>query len=320
MAVIGYHASQEQFSPSALLGLVKKAEKAGFNAAMCSDHFHPWTPEQGESGFAWSWLGAALNATSLPFGVVCAPGQRYHPAVIAQGAATLAEMFPGRFWIAVGTGQLLNERITGEKWPSKTERNERLRESMEVIRDLWAGKRVSHEGRIRVEEAQLYSLPDYPPLLIGAAITPATAEAMGSWADGLVTISQPEEKLREVVEGFRKGGGTGKPMFLKVQVSYDPDERRALEGAWEEWRSVIFPSPVQAELCSPESFAAAGGLVSRDQISRYIRVSSSIDKQIDWLKNDLALGFEQLIIHNVNRRQETFITDFGNQVLPALLK
>src|SRR5215203_2693151 len=126
MPTIGYHASHEQFPPSELLALVQEAERAGFAAAMCSDHLAPWGTAQGNSGFAWAWLGAAMQATALPFGVVNAPGQRYHPAIIAQAAATLAEMFPGRFWVAFGSGQAMNEQVTGERWPPKPERNQRL--------------------------------------------------------------------------------------------------------------------------------------------------------------------------------------------------
>src|ERR671916_708024 len=133
MPVIGMHCSHEQIPPSRLLAHVREAEAAGFGAAMSSDHFSPWSERQGESGFAWSFLGAALQATRLPFGVVNAPGQRYHPAIIAQATATLAEMFPGRFWVALGTGQLLNEHITGAHWPPKVERNARLRECVDVI-------------------------------------------------------------------------------------------------------------------------------------------------------------------------------------------
>ena len=116
---LGYHASHEQYRPSTLLTHVQQAEGAGFESAMCSDHFHPWSEDQGQSGFAWSWLGSALQATSLTMGTVCAPGQRYHPAVIAQAAATLAEMHPDRFWLALGSGQALNEHITGARWPTK---------------------------------------------------------------------------------------------------------------------------------------------------------------------------------------------------------
>src|SRR5215217_2622439 len=128
MARIGFHASHEQFSPSDLLRLVQTAEAAGFDCAMSSDHFRPWGPAQGQSGFAWSWLGAALQATRLPLGVISAPGYRYHPAILAQAAATLCEMFPGRLWLALGSGQRLNEDLTGVAWPEKAERNARLRE------------------------------------------------------------------------------------------------------------------------------------------------------------------------------------------------
>src|SRR5918997_5709803 len=146
MPVIGLHCSHEQIAPSRLLAHVREAEAAGFQAAMSSDHFSPWSERQGESGFAWSFLGAALEATSLPFGVVNAPGQRYHPALIAQAVATLAEMYPGRFWVALGSGEAMNEHITGDRWPPKPERRERLRECVEVIRALLAGEEVTHRG------------------------------------------------------------------------------------------------------------------------------------------------------------------------------
>src|SRR3712207_2141353 len=148
MPTIGWHASHEQIAPSELLAAVGEAEAAGFQAAMCSDHITPWSEAQGQSGFAWSWLGAALATTSLRFGVVNAPGQRYHPAVIAQAAATLAEMFPGRFWAALGTGEASNERITGDPWPDKPTRNARLAESVEVMRALFAGEGVTHDGLV----------------------------------------------------------------------------------------------------------------------------------------------------------------------------
>ena len=136
---IGYHASHEQFPPSRLLDFVKRAEQAGFKAVLSSDHFHPWSNDQGESGFAWTWLGAAMLATNMEFGVVNAPGQRYHPALIAQAVATLEEMFPGRFWLCAGSGEAMNENITGENWPSKDIRNQRLKECVEVMKKMWTG-------------------------------------------------------------------------------------------------------------------------------------------------------------------------------------
>src|SRR6188472_3590870 len=144
MTVIGFHCSHEQISPALLLKDVQQAEQAGFTAGMSSDHFSPWSKRQGESGFAWSFLGAALATTNIPFGVVNAPGQRYHPAIIAQAIATLAQMFPGRFWAALGSGELLNEHITADAWIPKKERQARLLECVEIIRALWAGETVTH--------------------------------------------------------------------------------------------------------------------------------------------------------------------------------
>src|SRR5688572_16088344 len=203
---------------------MQRAEQAGFGPGMCSDHLHPWTPGQGHSGYSFAWLGAALQATALPLGTICCPVFRYHPAIVAQAAATLAEMFPGRFWLSLGTGQALNEHVTGEEWPGKPERRDRVREAADVIRALWAGETVTRRGKVRVEEARVYSRPAEPPPLLGAATTPETAEWVGGWADGLLTVSADPPALREVVNAFRQAGGAGKPMYLQAMVGYDPDE------------------------------------------------------------------------------------------------
>lgn len=320
MAKFGYHCSHEQFKPSDLLKYVQAAAQAGFTAAMSSDHFYPWSDRQGQSGYAWSWLGAAMQATHLPFGVVCAPGQRYHPAIIAQAAATLAEMFPERFWVALGSGQALNEKITGEPWPAKAERNQRLHECVEIIRALWAGETVTHYGLVTVEEAKLYTRPEIPPQIIGAAITPKTAEWVGGWADGLITVSHPYEKLKEVVEAFRQGGGEGKPMYLKVQLSYAQDEEQALQGAYDQWRTNIFESPVLAEFRNPQQFDAAAEFVKPEDMHEAVRISAEPEQHIEWLQKYVDMGFSTLILHNVNREQQRFIEVFGEKVLPVLAK
>src|SRR6187431_309578 len=159
MTTVGWHASHEQIEPSRLLASVRHAESAGFDAAMCSDHFSPWSERQGESGFAWSWLGSALQATNLSFGVVNAPGQRYHPAIIAQAIGTLGAMYPGRFWAALGSGEYSNEHITGEPWPRKEIREARLLECVGVIRDLLAGAEVTRDGLVKVDRARLWTRP-----------------------------------------------------------------------------------------------------------------------------------------------------------------
>src|SRR3954471_13259911 len=195
MTVIGFHNSHEQVHPADLLRAVRHAEEVGFTAAMCSDHLEPWSERQGQSGFAWSWLGAALATTSLPFGAVNAPGQRYHPAIVAQAVATLAAMFPGRFWVALGSGENSNEHITGDRWPRKEVRDARLRECVDVIRALLAGEEVTHDGLVTVDRAKLWTLPDEPPALIAPAVTPPTARAGAAWADGLVTVNQAPDRL-----------------------------------------------------------------------------------------------------------------------------
>lgn len=320
MTKYGVHCSHEQFSPSVLLALVQQAEQAGFQGAMCSDHFAPWSERQGESGFSFAWLGAALQATRLSMGVVCSPAGRYHPAIVAQASATLAEMFPGRFWIALGSGQALNEHITGEPWPIKPIRNERLEEASEIIRDLWSGEMVTHHGLITVENAKLYSRPAEPPLMIGAAITPETAGWVATWADGMITIARPEDELKQVVDAFRRGGGSGKPMFLQAQVSYAASDEAALQGAFDQWRGNVLPSSLLTDLNLPEDFDAAAQYVRPEDLDGHIRISSDLDRHIELLRRDAELGFDEVYIHNVGRNQQEFIRAFGDQVLPALAK
>ncbi|HSK99501.1 MAG TPA: TIGR03885 family FMN-dependent LLM class oxidoreductase [Rubrobacteraceae bacterium] len=318
MTRFGFHASHEQLAPSYLLDAVRSAEGVGFELGMCSDHFAPWSHRQGHSGFAWAWLGAALAATSLRFGVVTAPGQRYHPAIIAQAAATLAEMFPGRFWMAVGSGQAFNEHITGERWPSKEERNGRLLEAVEVMRALFSGETVSHDGRFRVDRARLYSLPEEPPPIIGAAVTPDTARWVGSWADGLITINQPIEQLEQVLEAFQEGGGRGKPAMLQVHLLYHPDEREALEIAHDQWRYGILGSDVGWDLEMPEDFEQVASYIRPDDVRPHVLVSADLDQHIEWLREFAELGFEEIYLHHVGQDQREFIEGFGSKVLPAL--
>ena len=188
MTAYGYHCSHEQIPPSRLLRHALRAQESGFDAAMCSDHLAPWLPEQGHSGYAFAWLGAALQATDLPFGMVTAPGQRTHPTTTAQALATLAEMAPGRFWAALGSGEALNEHVTGDPWPDHDTRIRRLRECVDVIRALLAGEEVTHHGLVTVDRARVWSLPDEPPALVAAAVSPESAARHAEWADGLITV------------------------------------------------------------------------------------------------------------------------------------
>jgi probable non-F420 flavinoid oxidoreductase len=316
--VIGLHCSHEQIPPSRLLGYVRDAEAAGFRAAMSSDHFSPWSERQGESGFAWSFLGAALQATRLPFGVVNAPGQRYHPAIVAQAAATLCELFPGRLWVALGTGEASNEHITGERWPAKAQRNARLRECVDVMRALFAGQVVDHHGLVRVDRARMWTLPAEPPLLVGAAVSEKTARWCGEWADGLVTINQPRETLERVVAAFREGGGEAKPVHLQVHLSWAESEDEALRIAHDQWRTNVFGPPLAWDLETVEQFDLAAAHVRPEDVRESVLVSADLEQHAAWLRELAELGFEQIHLHHVGQDLGPFIQAFGEQVLPEL--
>src|SRR4051794_34377352 len=317
MPVIGFHNSHEQIHPAELLTAVQHAEEAGFTAAMCSDHFAPWNPEQGHSGFAWSWLGAALATTSLPFGAVNAPGQRYHPAIVAQAIATLGAMFPGRFWVALGSGEAMNEHITGDPWPRKDVRDARLRECVQIIRALLAGEEVTHEGLVTVDRARIWSLPEHPPALIAPAVTPATARRGAEWADGLVTTNQPHDALREVIAAYRDAGGRGKAV-LQLHLSYDPDEERALAVAHEEWHSNVFPPPLCWDLETPQAFEQASAHVTPADVEEVLQVSSDLGRHAAWIAEYAELGFDEIYLHHVGQEQRGFLDAFGSSVLPQL--
>jgi probable non-F420 flavinoid oxidoreductase len=319
MTLIGYHASHEQFSPRELLGYVQAAEAAGFAAVMSSDHLAPWSERQGQSGFAWAWLGAALQATqTIPFGIITVPsGWRYHPTITAQAAATVSEIFPNRFpWMALGSGQAVNEHVTGERWPSKLERNERLYAAVEVIRELWSGKLVSRTEPIKVDEARIHTLPAELPLLIAGALSPETAEWAGRWADGLITINQSPEQLERIVSAFRRGGGANKPLYLQAHVSYAHSEEEARANAFDQWRSNAISAAVAETLRLPKEFDDACSKVRPDDMDKHVRISADPRRHVKWLQADADMGFEQIYVHNVGRNQQEFIDAYARDVLP----
>jgi probable non-F420 flavinoid oxidoreductase len=314
--LVGYHASHEQHPPAELLDFVRLAEEAGFGAAMCSDHIEPFTERHGNSGFAWSWLGAAMQATALPFGVVTTPGWRYHPAVLAQAIATLGGMFPGRLWVALGSGEQLNEHVVARRWPSKAERNEVLRASHGVIARLLAGEIVSETEPVAVEEARIWVHAEPRPLLVGAAITEATARWLGSWADALITPGGPTETIRRVVRAFRDGGGTGKPVFLQAQHSFAATDAAARAAAHENWRVSVVGSGALGELRTPAQLDAATAFVREEDVAARVRCSANPEQHLEWLREYHEIGFDAVYVHNVQRDDRRFIECFGERVLP----
>lgn len=317
MTVVGFHASHEQVHPARLLEAVRRAQDAGFTAAMSSDHFSPWSSRQGQSGFAWAWLGAALATTDLPFGVVTAPGQRYHPAIVAHALGTLGAMFPGRIWAALGSGEASNEHITGDVWPRKEIRDARLLECVEVIRRMLTGEEVSHDGLVTVDRARLWTLPDPVPDLVGPAVGAATASVAGTWADGLITVNQPHDRLRAVLDAYRSAGGPG-PARLQVHLSWAMTDGEAEALAHDQWRSNVFPPPACWDIDSTAVFDAVSEHVTPEQVRETVLVSSDTGQHAAWLGEFLDLGFDELYLHHVGQEQDAFIDAFGDKVLPQL--
>lgn len=317
MTVIGFHVSHEQLHPTEGLRVARLAQDAGFDAGMCSDHVAPWSERQGESGLSWSWLGAALADTELSFGTVCAPGQRYHPVIVAQAVATLGAMYPGRLWVALGSGENLNEHVTGEPWPPKAERDARLAECVQVIRALLRGEEVDHTGLVVARQAQLWTLPEIMPLLILPALTIATARRHASWADGLVTVNKPVAELRQMIETYREAGGRGE-IAVQVHLSWAPIETEAEATALDQWRTLTGPPEVAADTATTAEFDALAANVDVADVRRAVLVSSDLGELTAHLAALRDAGADRLYLHHVGKQQDAFIEAFGEHVLPAL--
>jgi probable non-F420 flavinoid oxidoreductase len=318
MPTFGYQISQEQFTPRHLLDLAVAAERAGFDELASSDHLFPWSDAQGQAGFTWSWLGAALERTSIPIGVVNCPMERYHPVIIAQAVATLCQMYPGRFWPSFGSGEFLNEHITGNHWPEKKARNEKLAEAIHVMKRLWAGESFTFRGDwITAEDVKLYTLPDEEIKAVGCAITASTASTIAEWADGLYTTWKPYNKLSDTVQAYRDNGGKG-PLLLKVDLCVADTEKEAKELAHAQWRTNVGTSAVHGELRNPAQFEAASQFIGPDEVAQNIRITIDPDEHIELIQKDLELGFDKIVFHNVGLNQEYFLKFFGERVLPRL--
>jgi alkanesulfonate monooxygenase SsuD/methylene tetrahydromethanopterin reductase-like flavin-dependent oxidoreductase (luciferase family) len=189
---------------------------------------------------------------------------------------------------------------------------------VDIVRALWRGETVTHRGLVTVEEAKLYTRPAVPPKIIGPALSPETAEWQGGWADGLVTINMERAKMRAIVDAFRRGGGEGKPMYLQVHLSWAATEREARANAFDQWRSNVFPAPLGGDLKLPAQFDAAAEFVRPEDLDPFVRISADVERQLAWLREDLALGFEGVYLHNVGRNQREFVEAFGARVVPAL--
>jgi coenzyme F420-dependent glucose-6-phosphate dehydrogenase len=326
MTKIGYACMLEQFHPTDLLDWAEAAEAAGFEAGFqVSEHFHPWTPQQGQSAFAFAFMGALGQRTSLPFGtaVVC-PGFRYHPAVIAHAAATLGAMYPGRFWLGLGAGEALNEHVVTSKWPEVGIRSAMMFEAVQLIKKLFTGEVVKWNGdHFFMESARLYTRPEEPVPIYIACAGPVNARRTGRYADGLITVGAADEKIRRLWDMFRKGAQQeGKDpealrTQLQVHVSWAPSQADAERNALTEWPNGGMPFPKQ-DVKNPEDFENMAKLVGIESFANRMLISADLDEHVAALQGYVDMGFDEVYIHNVGRNQAEFIRTFGEQVIPRL--
>jgi coenzyme F420-dependent glucose-6-phosphate dehydrogenase len=308
--------SSEEHLPNDLVRHARRAEETGFTFALISDHFHPWVDAQGQSPFVWSVIGGIAQATErlrLGTGVTC-PTIRIHPAIVAHAAATCAVMMPGRFFLGVGTGENLNEHVTGEPWPAPDERLEMLEEAIDVIRTLWDGGYQTYRGDyFTVEQARLYTLPDEPPPIAVAAVKPLAADVAGHSGDALISVA-PDPGI---VETYRNAGGEG-PRYAQVTLCWAATEEEGVETAHRIWPNAGLKGDLTQELALPKHFEQAAQLVSPEDIAEAIPCGPSVDGVVEQVRRFADAGFDHVYFHQIGPDQEGFFRFFAEELRPAL--
>jgi G6PDH family F420-dependent oxidoreductase len=314
---VGYSLSSEEHRPQALVEQARRAEEIGFSFALISDHFHPWIDRQGQSPFVWSVIGSIAQVTKrmrLGTGVTC-PLIRIHPAVIAQAAATAAVMMPGRFFLGLGTGENLNEHITGQHWPEADVRLQMLEEAAAVIRRLWTGESVSHYGKhYTVENARVYTRPEEAPPIYVAAAGQKSATLAGKIGDGLISTTPNPEGIKT----FESAGGRGKPKYGQMTVCWATDERTARKTAYEMWPTAGIGGELSQELKLPAHFEQAAKTVSEEDVAKVIVCGPDPDAHVERIQQYQKAGYDHIYIHQVGAQQEGFFRFYEQAVLPRL--
>jgi G6PDH family F420-dependent oxidoreductase len=316
MIALGYKLMSEEHGPAALVRNAQRAEQAGFDFAAISDHFSPWIEEQGHSPLAWSVLGALAHATrrmGLMTAVTC-PIMRYHPAIVAQGAATIALMSDNRFTLGLGAGERLNEHVVGDGWPGRAERHERFTEAIDIIQGLLAGSLSNYRGRhLRLDHARLFDRPARKPGVAIAAGGPRAAQLAARKGDALIAT----DPRRELVEAFAAAGGTG-PRYAEVALCYGAREDAARATAHRYFRWSLAGWSVMAELPDTEGFAAASEAVSPDQVGEEICCGPSLDHHLEAIDAYVKAGFDHIILCQIGPEQDAFLDFFTRELAPAL--
>lgn len=319
MITLGYALSSEEHTPNNLIAHAQMAERVGFKFLLVSDHFHPWVPQQGQSSFVWSVLGGIAHATQrvrVGTGVTC-PIMRIHPALVAQAAATVADMMPGRFFLGLGTGEYLNEHILGEVWPDIEVRQRMLAEAVYIIRELWKGKEFSCNGTyFTVRDARIYTLPEKLPPIYVAASGPESAELAGEISDGLISTT-PDDK---VVNAFKKAGSADKPCLGMVKVCWAHSAEEARETVKHWWPTSAVSGPLHSDLPTPRHFDDVVEAMGDPIIPKDTVLGPNPDLYLKAIQSLQENGFDHIYLHQIGPDQEGFFKFFKSELLPTLEK
>ncbi len=305
----------EQSGPRELVRYAQAAEAAGFDFEVCSDHYSPWLVSQGHSPYAWTLLGAVAQATSdvgLMTYVTC-PTTRYHPAVVAQKAATLQILSEGRFTLGLGSGESLNEHVVGAGWPSVDVRQDKLVEAIEIVRELHTGELLTYVGEhFRVDSARIWDVPD-TPVEIGVAVSgPEGIDAFAGLGDHLIT-TEPDAGL---IQGWDAAHGGASRKIGQVPVSWDPDEDAAIRRAHEQFRWSVGGWPVNSELPTPAGFESASRLVRPEDVAGAVACGPDLDKLAESARPYLDAGFTDVAFVQVgDEQQERFLAEAAGPLL-----
>jgi G6PDH family F420-dependent oxidoreductase len=316
MTRIGFTLSSEEHDGTSLVRYAGLAEAAGFDFVSVSDHFHPWTDRQGQSPFVWAVLGGIAARTEriqAITGVTC-PLIRIHPAIVAQASATVAQMMPGRFSLGLGTGENLNEHVTGARWPAIDQRLDMLSEAIGVIRELWTGKDTTHRGEhYTVEQARIYTTPDSPPPLLVAAKGEKAATLAAEKGDGLVGAGPDADLLK----AFEKAGGSG-PRYGQFHACWAPDKEQATKTAHEWWPNAAIKGELSVELPLPRHFEQATQDFGPADVAESVTLGPDPEKHLDTIREYADAGYDHVYVHQIGPDQEEAIAFYQREVLPKL--
>ena len=321
MVEIGYTLSTEEHTAPILVGNARRAEEAGFDFVNVSDHYHPWIGAEGQSPFAWTVLGgvaAVTDRVKVAIAVTC-PTIRYHPALVAQWAATAASLMEGRFELGIGSGENLNEHVLGDRWPPATVRIEMMREAIDVIRTLWTGEVTDHYGAYYiVEKAKVFSLPKTLPPIIVSATGPIAGSVAGECGDQLILPMGDPEKVRTAMDAFGAAGGTGKPRMTQVSFCHHEDEARAREIAYRWWPIAANRGQLNRELPGWQHYEQLARMATPGQVAKKVVCGPDLDRFVEKVRSAEELGFDRISLHQVGPEQDEFLRFARDELLPAL--